>query len=50
MKAVEISQKMGIDFKYSKGWPQQFKEGWNITFSQLAGKLLQLQQRSDENL
>jgi len=32
MKAVEISQKMGIDFKYSKGWLQQFKEGWNITW------------------
>jgi len=31
MKALEISQKMGIAFKYSKGWLQQFKEWWNIT-------------------
>jgi hypothetical protein len=32
MEAVEISQKMGIDFKYSEGRLQQFREGWNITW------------------
>jgi hypothetical protein len=32
MKAIEIFQKKGIDYKYSKGWLQQFKEGWNITW------------------
>jgi hypothetical protein len=38
IKVDEITPKMGIDFKCSSSWLQQFKERWNITWQAFIGE------------